>query len=292
MASNDCTQYYTQKQCIDYLRKYVDDDIQLKLDSTMPFIGLYIAAASAACVIATAADVVNASRNKKLWFPCKYFSLNAFSLTVLAVAMKLPVDLTSKMWGVHDRLSRVSGLVLMSTSMANNFIVSLGSMDDNEIMLNLAALVILVLTIAGNIYINIFQVRDYHAANLTLGEKIGSTAIMLLLLVILFSTAVIIPTAKRYIESKYNQMHKRISNELVSFTGDELRVAVRRYWMLAESGSIQFVIARSVICVASSVMSLRKINTTGRTRRSYSFVTVDKLERLSQDLGRKVSCPA
>ncbi|GFP87483.1 hypothetical protein PHJA_000892000 [Phtheirospermum japonicum] len=246
MASSNCRNYV---ECM-----------QEKLESPMPWVGMYIAAASAACTIAMAADAFKGLRSKKLWFPCKYFSLNAFSLTVLAVAMKLPVDLTSRMLGVNDRLARVSSLVLMSTAMAN-FMTSLGSMENNEIMLNLAASGILVITISGNICINIFQVRHYYAAKLTLGEKIVSTVFMLLLLVIFCSTAVMVPMAKRYIESQYNQMHKRISNERLvkghgNFTTDELRLAVRRYWMMAESGSPQFVIARSVTCVTSGVMCL------------------------------------
>ncbi|GFP92379.1 hypothetical protein PHJA_001382000 [Phtheirospermum japonicum] len=225
----------------------------------MPWIGMYIAAASAACVVAMAADAFNGFRKKKLWFPSKYFSLNAFTLTTLAVAMKLSVDLTSQMLGVNDRLARVSSLVLMSTAIAN-FTPSLGFMENNEIMLNLAALCIFVTTIAGNVSIRLFQMRFYHAAQLIMGEKIGSIVSMLVLLAILCSSAVMVPTAKRYIESQYNQMHKRISNEQVShignFTTDELRLAVRRYWVMAESGSPQFVIARSVTCVTSGLMCL------------------------------------
>ncbi|KAK4383056.1 hypothetical protein Sango_2813400 [Sesamum angolense] len=82
---------------------------------------------------------------------------------------------------------------------------------------------------------------------------------MLLLLVTLCSSAVMVPTAKRYIESGYQEMHKRVSNEKVEwgkFTIDELRVVVRRYWVMAETGSPQFVVGRSVTCVASGGMCL------------------------------------
>ncbi|GFQ07854.1 hypothetical protein PHJA_002929400 [Phtheirospermum japonicum] len=225
----------------------------------MPWIGMYIAAASAACTLAMGADVVKGFRNKKLWFPSKYFSLNAFSLTILTVAMKLSVDLTSLMPGINDKLARLSSLILMSTSIAN-FMVSLGSMENNETMLNLAALCIFVITIEGNVCIRLFQTRHYNASKLIVGERIGCTVFMLLLLVILCSSAVMVHTAKRYIESQYNQMHKRLSNERVNhigkFTTDELRATVRRYWIMSESGSPQFVIARSVTCVSSGVMCL------------------------------------
>ncbi|KAL3642342.1 hypothetical protein CASFOL_013157 [Castilleja foliolosa] len=259
MASSNYTQYHTFDQWRNFFINYYNIDIQEKLDSPMPWIGMYIAAASAACVVAMAADTVNALRKKKLWFPCKYFSLNAFSLTVLAVSTKLLVDLTGRMMGTNAKLARVSSLVLMTTAMAN-FMVSLGSMDNNEIMLNLAALGILVITIAANVSIHIVQTQDYRPAKLTFGERLISTVSMLILILILCSSAVMVQTAKRYIESQYKQMHKRMSNEQAKhfrkLTADELRVAVRRYWVMAESGSPQFVIARSVTCVTSGLVCL------------------------------------
>ncbi|KAK6148370.1 hypothetical protein DH2020_019282 [Rehmannia glutinosa] len=174
--------------------------------------------------------------------------------------MKLPVDLTCVMLGIYDKLARVSSLVLMSTAMAN-FMPSLGSMEDNEMLLNLAALGIFVVTIAGNVYIHIVQILNYFDTRQTLAEEIGSTVLMLLSVLILCSSAVIVPTAKTYIESQYNQMHKRVSNDEQvgwgsNFAIDKLRIVVRRYWVMAESGSPQFVIARSVTCVTSGVMCL------------------------------------
>ncbi|GFP97463.1 hypothetical protein PHJA_001890400 [Phtheirospermum japonicum] len=143
----------------------------------MPWIGMYIAAASAACLIAMAADAFNGFRKKRLWLPCKYFPLNAFSLIVLGVAMKLPVDLTSKMVGVNDRLVRISSLALMSTAMAN-FMVSLGSMEDNEIMLNLAALGILVITIVVNVCIRLYGYGFYYGYRQFYVDEIESIGII------------------------------------------------------------------------------------------------------------------
>ncbi|KAI3454477.1 hypothetical protein Pfo_011140 [Paulownia fortunei] len=258
MASSDCSQYYTMTECMDYCNNDYDNVVQKTLDSPMPWIGMYVAAASAACTLAMAADALKGFRSKRFWFPCKYFSLNAFFLTILAVTMKLPVDLTSNMRGVDDKLARISSLVLMSTAMSN-FMTSLGSMENNEIVLNLAALGILVITIAGNVCIHVVQMRYFLDVRQTLAEEIGSIVFMPLLLVTLCSSAMMVPTAKRYIESQYNLMHKRVSNKQVDwgkFTIDELRVVVRRYWVMAESGSPQFVIARSVTCVTSGVMCL------------------------------------
>ncbi|GFP92375.1 hypothetical protein PHJA_001381600 [Phtheirospermum japonicum] len=260
MASNCClneTFSRSYNNCTSAFEDYCSDDVQEHLDAPMPWIGMYIAAASATCAIAMAADAFNGFRKKKLWFPSKYFSLNAFSLTVLAVAMKLPVDLTTKMDGINDGLARVSSLVLMSIAMTN-FMASLGSMENNEIVLNLAALGILVITIAGNVFTRLFQIRHY--TKLADGEEVSSTVYMLLLLVTLCSSAVMVHTAKRYIESQYNQKHKMISNEredhIRKFTIHELREKVRRYWMMSESGSPQFVIAHSVPCVTAGAMCL------------------------------------
>ncbi|KAJ0744428.1 hypothetical protein HanPI659440_Chr10g0387471 [Helianthus annuus] len=67
-------------------------EVQGKYSEPMVLIGIYIATASLLCILAMAADLLQGFRNNKLWFPCKYFSLNAASITVITVAMKLPVD--------------------------------------------------------------------------------------------------------------------------------------------------------------------------------------------------------
>ncbi|KAH6795008.1 hypothetical protein C2S52_005485 [Perilla frutescens var. hirtella] len=240
--------------------KYYDDLVQNHLDSPMTWVGMYVAAASAACSLAMAADAFNGFRSKKLWIPCKYFSLNAFSLTVLAVAMKLPVDITSNMKGINDKLARISSLVLISTAMGN-FTTSLGSLENNEIILNSAALCILVTTIAGNVCIHLFQSVSiiYYDGGDALGEEIGCSITMLVLLVTFFSSAVMVPSARRYIESKYNEIHKNVSKKQVEwgeFSGDELRIKVKKYWVMAASGSPQFVMARSSISCTSGLMCL------------------------------------
>ncbi|GJW43289.1 hypothetical protein Tco_0072088 [Tanacetum coccineum] len=59
-------------------------------------VGLYVCAASLVCILAMAADTFQGFRQGKLWFPCRFFSLNTSSITVIAIAMKLlPVDLTT-----------------------------------------------------------------------------------------------------------------------------------------------------------------------------------------------------
>ncbi|KAL7138972.1 hypothetical protein ABFS83_09G019200 [Erythranthe nasuta] len=242
----------------------MEESLQDDLEAPMPWIGLYVAAASGVCALSMSADAFAGFRSRRFWFPCKYFSLNAFTLTVLAVAMKLPVDLTSMTIGFKDNTARVSSLVLMSTAIAN-FTTSFGSMKNNDIVLNLAALGILVITVSTNVCIHVIQIKDPYIDNIKLGGfylEIVSTVVMLLLLLMLCFLSVMIPSAKRSIQSSYHDMHVKISNdnnrlvEWGNFSVDEVRVAVTRYWVMAETGSSQFVIARSVACVASGSLCL------------------------------------
>ncbi|KAL8267176.1 hypothetical protein R6Q59_004520 [Mikania micrantha] len=101
----------------------------------MAWIGIYIAIASLLCTLAMAADLLHGFRSKKLWFPCKYFSLNAASISVIAIAMKLPVDLTSPMPSYMDQKTKLGSLAFMCTMMAN-FLPSLASMDDKTLLAN------------------------------------------------------------------------------------------------------------------------------------------------------------
>ncbi|XP_022886143.1 uncharacterized protein LOC111402213 [Olea europaea var. sylvestris] len=132
MGSSDCLGLLSLDEC----KISCDADYEVweekKLDSTMPWIGMYIAAASVVCSLAMAADAFCGFRNKRLWFPCKYFSLNATSLTLLAVTLKLPVDITATALGTYDKIAWISSPILMSTSMGN-FMTALGSINGAHI---------------------------------------------------------------------------------------------------------------------------------------------------------------
>ncbi|KAL2515321.1 hypothetical protein Fot_29292 [Forsythia ovata] len=239
-----------------------DGDVQRQLEAPMPWIGMYVAAASLICSLAMAADVFHGFRTKKLWFPSKYFTINAASLSLLAVVMKLPVDLTTRMWVVTDRLAKVSSLIFMSTAMGN-FTTSLGSMNDKEILLNLTALCILVITVLANVCIQIIQVRHFLGGREMFAEEIIASIFILLLLVMLSATAIMVPTTKRYLELKYQELLKLASEEelvqAVEFekiTTDKLRAMIKKYWVMAETSSPQFVIVRSVTCSTSGVICL------------------------------------
>ncbi|XP_057804504.1 uncharacterized protein LOC131019901 [Salvia miltiorrhiza] len=247
MDCNSCNYYCNN----DYM-----DEVQDELNKPMPWIGMYIAAASAVCCLSMAADLCSGLQSKRLWFPCKYFSLNAISLTMLAVTTKLPADLTSDMRGVNDKLALISSIILMAVCMAN-FMTSLGSVDNNEMVVNLTALAILVITITANVSIHIYQMRGYSVVETIMAEEIISIFLMLFLLVALFSLALMVPSAKRYLEAEYNEMQKMVSSKPIEwgeYTIDELRIAVKRYWVMSETGSLQFVLARAAISVTASLI--------------------------------------
>lgn len=232
------------------------DKVQDELNKPMPWIGMYIASASAVCCLSMATDLFRGFQSKRLWFPCKYFSLNAISLTMLAVTTKLPADLTSDMRGVNDKLALISSIMLMAICMAN-FMTSLGSVDNNEMVVNLAALAILVITITANVSIHIYEMRGFSVVETIMAEEIVSILLMLFLLVTLFSLALMVPSAKRYLEAEYNEMQKIVCSKPIEwgdYTIDELRIVVKRYWVMSETGSLQFVMARAAISVTASLI--------------------------------------
>ncbi|XP_035836095.1 uncharacterized protein LOC110887463 [Helianthus annuus] len=73
----------------------MDSNSKTPAEVMMPWVGLYVAIASFICVIAMAADAVQAVWQWKLWFPNRFFTLNAATITLIAIAMKLPVDLST-----------------------------------------------------------------------------------------------------------------------------------------------------------------------------------------------------
>ncbi|CAA3033562.1 Hypothetical predicted protein [Olea europaea subsp. europaea] len=227
MDSFQCgTGCYNWSECSDVCDQDVMEVLQTKLDSQMPWIGMYIAVASVVCSLAMAADVFHGFRSKMLWFPCKYFSFNAMSLTLLAITLKLPVDLTASTLGALEILARVSSLVLMSTAMAN-FMTSLGSMDNNEMVLNLAALGIMIITVTGNVYVHLITVY-FDGVLLIVCKEIIATGFIFISLVMFCSSALTVLTTRRYIECKYQEMSKiALDEEKVDgqkFPVDKLRL--------------------------------------------------------------------
>ncbi|KAJ0432179.1 hypothetical protein HanIR_Chr17g0856411 [Helianthus annuus] len=211
----------------------------------MVWIGIYIATASFFCILAMAADLLHGFRSKKFWFPCKYFSLNAASMTVIAVAMKLMVDLSSVMPNYMDQETKPGSLAFMCTMMAN-LMPSLASMDNTTLLANVIGLSILVITMVVNIciQINTGVITNFplgYATNYVNSNIIASVyaAMVLLLLIIMISSSLTIPTFKEILESKYQATYKISLNDqrlqhIQMSRVEKLRQHVRRYWVMAK----------------------------------------------------------
>ncbi|KFK31360.1 hypothetical protein AALP_AA6G102400 [Arabis alpina] len=234
----------------------------------MPSIGIYVAVASLICGLAMAADLLHGFRHRKFWFPCKFFSLNATSLTFIAVAIKLSVDLNTSMPSRHDQLAKLSSSVFVCTVMGNSM-PSLGIMDNEDLFMNLMALGILVITDVVNICIQLGTGAIYVFSE----EHCLVLLLMLLMLMILSFSATTVPTTKRILEGKYK---KKYDVALNCPLATERTVAKRiqqdlaKFWMMAHTSSPQFVMARSVTCTASGFFCLLSATTLGEAMvRSY-----------------------
>ncbi|XP_022924953.1 uncharacterized protein LOC111432343 [Cucurbita moschata] len=250
-----------------------------KFSEPMPWIGIYIATASLVCLLAMAADLVHGFRHRKFWFPCKFFTLNSTSLTLIAVAIKLSVDLNTSMPGREDQLAKLSSAVLMCTIMAN-CMPSLGSMENQEIFMNIMALAILVITLI----INVCMEMGTGVIYVYMKEQVSILILMLVLLGILSFSALVVPSTKSYLEMKYSLRHELASKECKA-NEKEGKIAVERlkegmikYWMMAQTCSPQFVMGRSATCTASGAICLlsagilaEAILTSYLTKKSFKF---------------------
>lgn len=137
-----------------------------------------------------------------------------------------------------------------------NLLPSLGTMEDTELMMNLIALGILVITAIANICIQmgtgvIFEFWIEHAIIMLL---------MLILLSILCSLSIAIPIKKYHLDISYEKKAKKAKIEC--FTRRNIPIYERlpqdlcKYWMMAYTSSPQFVIGRSAPCSASGAFCL------------------------------------
>ncbi|XP_076953836.1 uncharacterized protein LOC143628037 [Bidens hawaiensis] len=209
-------------------------EMQNKFSKPMTWIGIYIAAASVFCILPMLADLLHGFKNKTLWFSCKYFTLNAASLTVIAVAMKLPMDLNNSMPNPVDQAAKLGSMAFMCIMMAN-LLPSLATMDSKELLTNIIALAI-------------FYV-----------------AMLLVLLMIHTCSALMILNSKQILESEYKAGHERALKdlELRQPTVEKLKQHVSNHWIMTETGSPQFTTvcsattsASGVICVLSTLLHI------------------------------------
>ncbi|CAH1442186.1 unnamed protein product [Lactuca virosa] len=195
----------------------------------MPWVGLYICLASLVCTLAMVADVFRGFGQWKLWFPCRFFTINAASITLIAISTKLPVDLSTNVSDDHENAAKVVSIIFLVTMLAN-FLPSLGLMNDKELLLNTMALCILILTINVNMWIQVIIAQS---------SLLSWTTILLLILLIPwpFSVALTVSASRRALEQRYKELHSLASNhQEINFSSKELIRYVKKYWMMAETG--------------------------------------------------------
>ncbi|KAI3523297.1 hypothetical protein L1887_01358 [Cichorium endivia] len=254
-------------------------DWQNTFSKPMPWIGIYITLASLFCILAMVADLFHGLRNRRLWFPCKYFTLNAASLTVIAVAIKLPMDLTNLMPGYVDQGAKIGGLGFMCIMMANA-LPSLGTMDNKELVTNMIALGVLEITLVVNVCIQINTgVISYYldeAEYLQDFSRPGTLSLdsfpidqtytatlyvvcLLMLLIIYACSSLAILKSKQILDLKYQVAHQTaLKDQELQQRGrlsvHNLKQHVSNYWLMAQTGSPQFMTACSVTTSASGVI--------------------------------------
>ncbi|KAL8214557.1 hypothetical protein R6Q57_004006 [Mikania cordata] len=162
----------------------------------LPWVGLYVAIASLICVIAMTADVLQAIWQWKLWFPNSFFTLNAATITLIAIAMKPPVDLST-----HVSSTKSVGFCFLVTMLAN-FLPSLGLMDDKELLMNIVALAILVNTVVVNMVIQIVFDPIFYFWD--------STFFLMFPILWPFSVALTIPAIRKKLEYRYIHIFQQL----------------------------------------------------------------------------------
>ncbi|XP_047337743.1 uncharacterized protein LOC124941454 [Impatiens glandulifera] len=227
-----------------------------KFSDPMPWVGVYVVAATIACATAMAADAFHSFRQRKFWFPCKLFSINATTLTLIGVSIKLTVDLNSSMPRRQDQLAKLSSSAFICTIMGNSM-PALGTMQNSEIMANVMALIILVITAVANICIELGTGVIY----LFWKEHIVLMILMLVLLGIYCSSAITVPATKCYFDLKYRRKHLLAVKECSLITRDvcttkKLKNDLTKYWVMAHTCSPQFVLGRLATCTAAGAFTL------------------------------------
>ncbi|KAM0002778.1 hypothetical protein Hdeb2414_s0027g00695051 [Helianthus debilis subsp. tardiflorus] len=277
--------YNISENITDSLLVYVDSisrsELENHFSAPMFWIGMYIALASLVCILAMVADLLHGFRSRKLWFPCKYFRINAAFLTVISVAMKLPVDLTGSMPGFVDKAAKLGSMAFMCTMMAN-LLPCLATMGNNELLSNIIALCVLVITLVVNVCIQIQTgvistcigyyvdphgvISMYDGPVISTSSRINITAtiyaiFLVVLLIVHVCSSVAILKSKKIIESKYQKGHYTASKEIQPSPGELLTVEklqkhVSNHWIMAGSGSPQFITACFHTTSASGVICL------------------------------------
>ncbi|KAI3511561.1 hypothetical protein L1887_18716 [Cichorium endivia] len=215
-------------------------------NDAMPWVELYVFIASLVCILAMAADAFNGFRQRKLWFPCRFFTINAASITLIAISMKLPVDLNDHGPDNSDNVAKIVSIIFLVTMLANS-LPSLGLMDDKELLMNMVASGIIIITISVNFLLQ-FSTTTAFITSISL-------LIHMFPLSWPFSVALTVSTSRKELQHRYKELHNLASNcQEINFSHKGLTRYVKKYWMMAETGNPQFAIACSPVSSAFGVI--------------------------------------
>ncbi|XP_031127819.1 uncharacterized protein LOC116029914 [Ipomoea triloba] len=235
-------------------------------DSPMPIIGVYIAAASLLCSIAmflnSCFTFINSFPNFNVRFSGNFFPLNATWLTLLAVATKLATDLTTPKLSYLDNQAKIMNTVFLTVAMSN-FFTHLGSMNNADILTNLTALSILVITVIVDLCLQL-SFRVFGSLSLVILFQI---ALLFCTWITIVCTGLAVPAIKKRAESKYQKLAASDERQMEAgqqhYSVEELRLSITKYWVMAASGSPQLLMKRlvtfvytNIICLFSACISL------------------------------------
>ncbi|KAK9138570.1 hypothetical protein Sjap_009164 [Stephania japonica] len=155
-----------------------------RYSTPVPYVGLYIAGATLVCLLLMLSDMIFSFRRRSLYLPCKLFAINSVTLTLLATASKLPVDLTTYMPSAIDQLSKLSSTAMVCVSIC--FLApSFGINRRTESVTNLIALSLLVVTIVVNVCIQMYTGVIF---SFIIGHALIMCCMMIMMFVLWFLT--------------------------------------------------------------------------------------------------------
>ncbi|KAJ0736121.1 hypothetical protein HanPI659440_Chr11g0439991 [Helianthus annuus] len=146
----------------------------------------------------------------------------------------------------------MSGTSFLVTMLAN-FLPSLGLMGDKELLMNIVALGILVITVFVNIVIQMFTEVLF----------VFPETIPILLFTFLwpFSVALTVSSSRKKLEQRYRESQRLVSSHQEKvFSSKGLKNYVNKYWMMTETRNPQFVIAYSPVSSAFGINENKVFN--------------------------------
>ncbi|KAK9081282.1 hypothetical protein Syun_030645 [Stephania yunnanensis] len=164
----------------------------------VPMIGLYIAGATSVCLLLIVYDLIHAYRSRRSWIPCRFSTLNSFTLTVLGVVTKIPVDLTTPMPNGHEQLAKLCGTIILFIFMVL-FLPSIGNMETSSRLANVASMTLIVITIVVNICLQIGTGLIFKFV----AEHVIIFVLMLLLLSMMWSSMLEVDSMFKVLVSTY-----------------------------------------------------------------------------------------